>query len=664
MSTPAILHVEVGGAYGGSLRALALYLRHCDRRRLEHDVAFYYPTPGMESLRLWVRQLEVLHPAAAPQPAAVRWPWSARRPHLPFEPAFALARQGKLVRQLRALIEKGGYAAVHCNNSFPYQAPTLLAARRAGRPVAAHVRNPLRGGAFERWLGRQVNLALVLHRGQAEQLQSWGLNLALAHCPDGVELPQPNPARVARWRRLAPPGGILVGALGRLTEQKGFLDLVAAAAAVLREWPQVRLVLFGDGEQRPALQAAIARQGLASRVVLAGFVDDAASALAALDLLVCSSHWEGVPLVVLEAMLAGVPVVATARALAGEPRLEPWLAAPPASADAASLAFACAHALLHLQHARARTAAARAWVAAEFAPAAAAARQDGWLEQLAHGDVRAREFYETAYLRPSWSRAGGAPSRGARFQKVWYRTAERLLLPQLQLAQRRVLEIGAGYGYLAPYFAGRGAAYVGLDLAANALRQFPRHRDGCAPVRGDACRLPFRAGAFDLVVCMEVWEHIQDHRALLEEIQRVAAPRACLLLSTPSYCNLFLPIKLLADAGWRAARAYLVRQPVDHTQFAFRIRRHLQASGEILVQRAVRLHPPLLERLDYRFGAGRGPARINDWLFALERRWGARFPWRHCGLHVCFLVRLRPAPAPQAVAAAGCPSIHSLELQR
>jgi hypothetical protein len=142
-----------------------------------------------------------------------------------------------------------------------------------------------------------------------------------------------------------------------------------------------------------------------------------------------------------------------------------------------------------------------------------------------------------------------------------------------------------------------------------------------------------------VIFCLEVLEHIPERRALLREICRVARPGAMVVLTTPSYCNLFLPLKLLADGGWSWCRRYLTRQPVDHTQFAFRLRALLAEYADVVEQRAIRLHPPLFERLEYRFGPGRGPARINDWLFQFEQRWATRFPWRHLGLHTCFLLR-------------------------
>ncbi|HVA65166.1 MAG TPA: class I SAM-dependent methyltransferase, partial [Terriglobales bacterium] len=172
----------------------------------------------------------------------------------------------------------------------------------------------------------------------------------------------------------------------------------------------------------------------------------------------------------------------------------------------------------------------------------------------------------------------------------------------------------------------------------------PTDRPRCAALLADACRLPFADGSFDLVVCMEVFEHIAEPEAMLREIARVAAPGAHWLLSCPNYCNFFLPIKLLADSGIAACRRYINRQPLDHTLFAFRVRRQLARHAEVLEQRAIRLHPPLFERLDYRFGPGRGLARVNDGLFRLEQRCGAWPLVRHLGLHTCFLLRSPPRP--------------------
>jgi glycosyltransferase involved in cell wall biosynthesis len=121
---------------------------------------------------------------------------------------------------------------------------------------------------------------------------------------NGVPTPHP-PAEPL----LARPSGarLVVGAIGRLDEQKGVDRLVAAA----EQTAQVHLLLVGDGPERAALEARAAVLGLTDRVTVTGWTDRATDYLSSLDVLALSSDYEGLPLVVLEAMHAGLPVVAS-----------------------------------------------------------------------------------------------------------------------------------------------------------------------------------------------------------------------------------------------------------------------------------------------------------------------------------------------------------------
>jgi glycosyltransferase involved in cell wall biosynthesis len=102
---------------------------------------------------------------------------------------------------------------------------------------------------------------------------------------------------------------VILGA-GRLQRQKDFPTLIRAFALLRRERP-ARLVILGDGGGRAALGDLIAELGLAADVDMPGFQTNPFAFLAAADLFVLSSAWEGSPNVLTEAMALGTPVVAT-----------------------------------------------------------------------------------------------------------------------------------------------------------------------------------------------------------------------------------------------------------------------------------------------------------------------------------------------------------------
>ena len=95
----------------------------------------------------------------------------------------------------------------------------------------------------------------------------------------------------------------------------------------------------------------------------------------------------------------------------------------------------------------------------------------------------------------------------------------------------RPLEVGAGEGVISQRMQQRFGSCVALDLPDAGLRAQWRSRTGPASLHADAARLPFRDGAFDLVVCVEVLAHLRDPAAALRELARVSSRH--LLLSVP-----------------------------------------------------------------------------------------------------------------------------------
>lgn len=105
-------------------------------------------------------------------------------------------------------------------------------------------------------------------------------------------------------------GPPIILAAGRLTAQKDFPTLLRAFAQ-LRKETSARLMILGEGEARPSLEAQISDLALDDHVALPGFVENPFSHLSHVALFVLSSRWEGLPTVLIEAMACGTPVVAT-----------------------------------------------------------------------------------------------------------------------------------------------------------------------------------------------------------------------------------------------------------------------------------------------------------------------------------------------------------------
>jgi len=173
------------------------------------------------------------------------------------------------------------------------------------------------GGVAERLLGR------LLGRADLVVASSFAMQEHLVASVRGRArtLLLPNPVDVTGIRSsvalpsqpVAPAGelGTRLVAVGRLIESKALDELLRA---LVRTDPLVTLRVIGDGPQRGALEELVAELGIASRVQLLGRIDDPASLateIAAADLLVHPSRYEGMPNAVLESLALGTPVLAT-----------------------------------------------------------------------------------------------------------------------------------------------------------------------------------------------------------------------------------------------------------------------------------------------------------------------------------------------------------------
>ena len=229
---------------------------------------------------------------------------------------FAVRPWLRLVRELRRLRPD----VIHAHK-FGSNAWGVLVGRLARVPVIiAHEHmwsyaesSALRRFVDRRWIapGADVLIA-VSEAGRHDMIEIEGVPAEeVVYVPNGVpEIPAGDPGAVRRELGIAPDDPI-VGTLGRLSPEKALDDLVLAAAELRASRPDIRVLIAGEGTERATLEAMIVERGLAENVFLLGYRTDRADLLAAMDVAVCCSRFEGGPLSVMEYMDAGLGIVAT-----------------------------------------------------------------------------------------------------------------------------------------------------------------------------------------------------------------------------------------------------------------------------------------------------------------------------------------------------------------
>jgi glycosyltransferase involved in cell wall biosynthesis len=238
--------------------------------------------------------------------------------------AFSITRLYKptalplLIRTLRA----GQFDIIQTHLSHSNILGTI-AGRWVGIPVVATLHSThldTRGHYHSRSMVEQLALRYGAHRVMAV-----GNSVAEAHryrmgnkmidivpngVKPGVELSTTERNQL-RTELTGDPTKTLILAVGRFVPLKGYAELLSAFSQVKKNHPKAFLALVGDGRMRPELERQLRILELAADVCLTGLRVDIPRVLAAGDIFVNSSHWEGLSMAMLEAMAAGLPILAT-----------------------------------------------------------------------------------------------------------------------------------------------------------------------------------------------------------------------------------------------------------------------------------------------------------------------------------------------------------------
>jgi len=224
-------------------------------------------------------------------------------------------------RRVAAFLRRERIDVVHTHNTQAFMHGGV-GALLAGVPTLIHTDHArafpdkLKYAVFENMLSAIAYRVVGVSEHTTESLRryEWIPRRKLRTIPNGIDerlFDTPVRRDVVRTTIGIPTDAevLLLGA--RLEEQKGVSYLVQAVARLAPSRPRLHLLLAGDGTLRDALVAECIRLGVASRVHFLGVRLDMPALLQAADIFVLPSVWEGLPMIVLEALAARCPIIAT-----------------------------------------------------------------------------------------------------------------------------------------------------------------------------------------------------------------------------------------------------------------------------------------------------------------------------------------------------------------
>lgn len=323
MSSPKrILLLDTGNEWGGGTNSMIELLKRLDRERFAITCCFYKDYRKGKDGRLLSEELAelgipliVLTPNKQPLWAKLTkelarglLSWSGR---LKKRVVFGVEMRWRIqprAEVLRLLLADGGYDLLYMNNQPASNLEGYLAGEAAGLPVVQHCRiEPTLQSKEAAVVNRVATRIICVSQGVADVLAAQHVaenRLRVVYnaidsrpdLPPAVELP-PTAA------------DLVIGTVGQLTARKGVHHLLQALAHLKAEGLKVTCLILGEGPQRAELEAATGQLGIVEQVSFLGFQHQPLAWVQAMDVCVLCSSKEGLPRVVLEAMLAAKPVV-------------------------------------------------------------------------------------------------------------------------------------------------------------------------------------------------------------------------------------------------------------------------------------------------------------------------------------------------------------------
>lgn len=298
-----VLHVVKGLGPGGAERLLCVAAAERNRERFDYDVAYVLP---------WKDHLVAELTGDGVGVHCVGQGSGRARPVLDL----------RWVARLRALVTSGGYDVVHVHTpviaGFVRPIVRLLGRRRPKLVFTEHngwrtyalptrLVNGVTYGLDDAHVAVSNEVRASIHRRFRDEVE------VLVHGVRVDELRKQRAERAAVRSELGfSDDDVVIGTVANYLPQKAYPVLFEAARIAVAAEPSVRFVSVGQGHLEEEIKAEHARSGLGDRFQLLGYRADAVRILAGCDVFTLASHYEGMPVALMEALALGLPVAATA----------------------------------------------------------------------------------------------------------------------------------------------------------------------------------------------------------------------------------------------------------------------------------------------------------------------------------------------------------------
>jgi glycosyltransferase involved in cell wall biosynthesis len=292
-----VLWLVKGLGAGGAERLLVSLARVADHERFEYSVAYLLPHKDAFRAALEAAGVKV-HCLGRPG-QDLGWPW-----------------------RLRRFLRRGQFDIVHLHSPLAAGVARVVARTLSARARPAVVSTEHNSWQSYLWPTRLLNAALYAfddhHFAVSAQARDsvWRpLRRRVDVLVHGVVLEDyigvRDKRRAERERLGLADDDVVVTTVANLRREKGYPELLAAARDVVADAPDAVFLAAGQGALEGQLRAEHRRLGLGQRFRFLGQVDDVPALLAASDVFVLPSRFEGTPIAIMEALCVGLPIVAT-----------------------------------------------------------------------------------------------------------------------------------------------------------------------------------------------------------------------------------------------------------------------------------------------------------------------------------------------------------------